>query len=363
MGGSPEDIQMNDLTDENIDFWIKNNLNVIVKGKHGTGKTSRIMEGFKRHGLKAKYFSCSTMDVYTDFIGIPKERVDPNTGNSYLDLVRPKEFADDDVECIFMDEYNRCPSPKVQNATMELIQFKSINGHKFKNLRFVWAAVNPGGEGSEYAVNDLDPAHLDRFHVHIDVPYAPDAAYFTKKFGEEKAEIAIRWWKKLDEKFQNLLSPRRLDIALDMYMINGDVSHVVDHRIDVSSLIQELSVGSNMTRLNDLIRSKDELGLSKAFNEEDFASSVQDAVVNNNELRVHCLKHFSQERLMSSMSAHKHIAKHVLSSPKLYTRQIWNLAQSGIDNDICRAAKKTVLTYPDLFKGESFNTFGDLLSK
>ena len=40
------------------------------------------------------------------------------------------------------DELNRA-KPKVRNAVMELIQFRSINGIKFNNLRMIWAAINP----------------------------------------------------------------------------------------------------------------------------------------------------------------------------------------------------------------------------
>ena len=34
-----------------------------------------------------------------------KKKTDDN-GNSYLDLVRPQEFQDDEVEAIFMDEFS-----------------------------------------------------------------------------------------------------------------------------------------------------------------------------------------------------------------------------------------------------------------
>ena len=79
------------------------------------------------------------MHPWVDFIGVPKEKTDDN-GNSYLDLVRPQEFQDDEVEAIFMDEFSSFTHKKVRNAVMELIQFKSINGRKFKNLKIVWAS-------------------------------------------------------------------------------------------------------------------------------------------------------------------------------------------------------------------------------
>ena len=127
------------LKPNNFDFWIENNLNVLLRGKHGVGKTAMVVDAFERNNLKYKYFSASTMGPWVDFIGVPKEKTDEN-GNSYLDLVRPQEFQDDEVEAIFMDEFSRAHK-KVRNAVMELIQFKSINGRKFKNLKIVWAPL------------------------------------------------------------------------------------------------------------------------------------------------------------------------------------------------------------------------------
>src|SRR5574339_183824 len=94
--------------DKKLDFWIKNNYNVLFKGKHGVGKTTSVLEAFNKSGLKWMYFSASTMDPFCDFVGIPKEVKDEN-GNSYLDLIRPRQFQNDEVEALFFDEFNRAP--------------------------------------------------------------------------------------------------------------------------------------------------------------------------------------------------------------------------------------------------------------
>ena len=159
---------------QKMDHWIETNRNVLFCGRHGVGKTACIIESFDRNNLNWKYFSAATMDPWVDFIGCPKEKVED--GKSYLELIRPKEFQNDEIEAIFFDEYNRSHK-KVRNAVMELIQFKSINGRKFENLRFIWAAINPEDE-DEYDVEALDPAQKDRFHVHVEVPYKPDLVYF-----------------------------------------------------------------------------------------------------------------------------------------------------------------------------------------
>ena len=230
------------LKPSNFDFWIQNDLNVLLKGKHGVGKTAMVIDAFERNNLKYKYFSASTMDPWVDFIGVPKEKTD-ESGNSYLDLVRPQEFQDDEIEAIFMDEFSRAHK-KVRNAVMELIQFKSINGRKFKNLKIVWAAINPeDDEDFNYDVDALDPAQEDRFHVHIEVPYKPDITWFRDTFGNKLANSAVSWWSELPDEIRSKITPRRLEYALKMYKANGNLRHILPQSSNVSKLKRVLTDG------------------------------------------------------------------------------------------------------------------------
>ena len=182
-----------------LDHWITNNFNVCFIGRHGVGKTAMVKAAFDRHGLRWRYFSASTMDPWTDFVGVPKERtenklpesfelikeltkinrslasswiiqnwhfsqdkadeivsyiVEHKEGATYLDFIRPRFLGGDErgvnipneeVEALFFDEYNRS-TKKIRNSVMELIQFKSVNGYRFPNLRVVWIAINPDDE-------------------------------------------------------------------------------------------------------------------------------------------------------------------------------------------------------------------------
>jgi len=220
-------------------LYLKNNFNVLLIGKHGCGKTLTVKSLWENEGLKYRIYSAATMDPWVDFIGVPKEKTDEK-GNSYLDLVRPREFADDEVEAIFMDEYNRAQN-KVRSAVMELIQFKSINGKKFNKLRVVWAAINPDDgddeDGSGYDVEKLDPAQRDRFQIQIEMPYKPDKQYFSYKYGADIAESSIGWWETIkDNKIKNKVSPRRLDYALEVFLANGDLDHVLPKESNPSKL-------------------------------------------------------------------------------------------------------------------------------
>lgn len=246
------------ISQSKLDFFIKNNINVLFIGRHGVGKTSAVKEAFNRHNLNWLYFSVSTMDPWVDFVGLPKERTDENN-LTYLDLVRPKVFAEDKVEAIFLDEYNRGVD-KVRNAVLELIQFKSINGKKFNNLRFVWAAINPEDDITQYDVAKLDWAQKDRFQAHITVPYEIDKNYFLDKYAGQGPELVnniCTWWNELDNSVRDTISPRRVEYILEMYLMGGDIRDVVPETANVTYLINILQKGSISGRLQDIVKNND----------------------------------------------------------------------------------------------------------
>lgn len=252
-------------TAANLDFWVANNYNVLINGLHGVGKTETVRELFNRHfNGNWRYFSAPTMDPWVDFVGVPRERTDPITGATYLDMLRSKEFEDDTVEALFFDEINRAP-PKVLNAIMELIQFKSINGRKFKNLKMIWAARNP--EGDDYAVETLDRAHEDRFHIHVFFPYAVSIPFFTKRYGT-MGQVACDWWNRLDDEKKLEVSPRRLEVALDVFSKGGDIEYVLPFDTNIQELCQLLFTGNPEEKLLSFYSNND-ISSAKEFMESE----------------------------------------------------------------------------------------------
>ena len=241
---------------EKLDLYYKAQANVLLVGEHGVGKTSVVKQVFESNGLKLGeswfYFSASTLDPWVDFIGIPKEKEE--NGINFVELIRPKAFADSSkIEALFIDEYNRAPK-KIRNAVMELIQFKSINGKRFPNLKVVWAAINPEDEKETYDVEKLDPAQKDRFVVPIVVPYACDIEYFNNKFGEERATIAIDWWNRIPQDIRSKISPRRLDYALEYAAKGIPLEDILPKESNVNALRQALAngpIGKKLKKLYD----------------------------------------------------------------------------------------------------------------
>lgn len=259
------------LNEEKLKLYLKNNFNVLLEGPHGVGKTAVIKKLFEDMGLKWKYFSASTMDPWVDFIGVPKSVKDKN-GQETLELIKPKDFANDEVEAIFFDEFNRAPA-KVMNAVMELIQFKSINGKKFNNLKVIWAAINPHDENNTYQVQDLDPATKDRFHIFIKVPAELDAGYLLKTHGS-LAKPFIKWWNELPNEIKTNVSPRRVDYAIGIHTVGGDLKDCLPKDSNIAKLYSYIKEASESLELEKLANSSNEQ-LKKFFTLENTMKYAQ----------------------------------------------------------------------------------------
>lgn len=207
--------------------YLEEELNVLLVGLHGVGKTEEILAHVKELGIRMKYYSCSTLDPYTDLVGVPIPEKDERTGQEYLKMVRPRDI--DEADFIFFDEFNRA-DPKVHNAIFEIIQFGSINGEPLPNLKCVWAAMNPPGD--DYKVEDLDPALVDRFDVFVEVNPAPSVQYMTNEGGLPKAiaQALFTWWRDHNNArrgLENYISPRRLMKIGKVYQVTGDADKAI----------------------------------------------------------------------------------------------------------------------------------------
>ena len=286
-----------EATDAKLDFWINKNRNVMMFGKHGVGKSTMIMSAFERSGLilneSYKMFSGGTLDPWVDFIGIPK-KITGSDGADVLGYIRP-EYMNDKLEAIFMDEYNRT-SKAVRNALMELIQFKSINGRSFPNLKMVWAACNPDGQDA-YDVEEVDPAQGDRFQIIINLPYKPSKKYFTIKYDENIAEQAINWWNSLPEEAKELVSPRRLDYAIEYIKDGGDVAEVLPVNSNITSFKETIFLCPIVKSLRVAIQKTDGDEIKSLLNDPQNLEVLKDKVFKDKEYYFWLCKYLNEEQL------------------------------------------------------------------
>lgn len=233
----------------NAKMYYDNGMNLLLIGPHGTGKTYTIQAFCKEHGITMKYYSCSTLDPYTDLVGIPV----PDGDN--LRMIRPHEV--DQAELIFFDEFNRADS-QTMNAVFEITQFGTINGEPLPNLKCVWAAMNPAD--GDYTVSETDPALLDRFDAYIKMEPKPSVAYLNQFMDLKVAKALVRWWNHHETKQKNAnlkkerssyISPRRLEMLGKIWMITKSGSSIVrclppNGEHDHAKLIDMLETASGM---------------------------------------------------------------------------------------------------------------------
>lgn len=247
------------LNNNILNQWIDAELNVCLIGKHGSGKSTMIINAFNARSLNWKYFSGATLDPWTDIVGIPTVGMDGIA--KVIDYILPKSMSED-LEAIVVDEFNRCPKV-VRNALLELIQFKSINGRKFPKLKFVWAAINPetvDDELASYDVERIDAAQLDRFHVIVKLQDSPDKMYFMKKFGEN-GQAAVDWWAEQPKEVQNFLSARRLEYTLNAFQSGLDIKHLLPVKANTATLARVLAEDVDVRAFNTFLKAKDFRGL------------------------------------------------------------------------------------------------------
>lgn len=208
-------------------------------GLHGVGKTYAILDLARDAGLTLKYYSCSTLDPFTDLVGVPTPRKFCEECDLWfitthercpgcqkqgipesLKMVRPREI--DRAELLFFDEFNRADE-KTQNAVFEIIQFRSINGERLPHVKACWAAMNP--PDGDYKVTDLDPALIDRFDIFIDIPPKPSVEFMSQQLPKPIAQALYSWWGEQNQAkrgIENFISPRRLMKIGLVYHATGD---------------------------------------------------------------------------------------------------------------------------------------------
>jgi GTPase SAR1 family protein len=306
-----------------LKFYLKNDMNVLLEGRAGTGKTTIITQVFNEEFGEGNwlYLSGSTLDPWVDFVGVPREEKTKD-GKNFLDFVLPKHFILNKIKAIFIDEYNRSHK-KVRNATMELVQFKSINGRKFPDLKAVWVGINPFSDDEldqSYDVEQLDPAQIDRFQIQIRLPYQADATYFTNKFGKDTAKASIEWWNSLPAKSKLSVSPRRLDYALEIHKLGGDLFDVLPTESNPSKLFTLLTVGNVEDKLKEIFETSDYAEAKKFLDSENNYQSSLPFLTKTKEYKRFFLPVLSQERVTSLFFKDNNVSDFILKNP-LYFKE------------------------------------------
>lgn len=142
-----------------VDAVVAEKFPVMIRGKHGMGKSETVYQFAKRVNLPIVERRASQM-TEGDLVGLPVidgNRTSWNPPDWY------KEACEKPV-VLFLDEIDRA-TQEVRQGFFQLADSRTINGHRLHPDTLIFAACNGGTHGAQYAVNDLDPAELDRWTV------------------------------------------------------------------------------------------------------------------------------------------------------------------------------------------------------
>lgn len=135
-------------------------ISIIMRGRHGIGKTEVVRQLAQELELPLVERRLAQL-TEGDLLGLPH-----NHENKATEFLPPLWFvkAIDNPYMIFLDEFDRA-SREVQQAAMELILERSIQGKIIHEDCRIYAAINGGKHGSSYQVINMDPAIYDRFWI------------------------------------------------------------------------------------------------------------------------------------------------------------------------------------------------------
>jgi hypothetical protein len=203
---------------------IKNRLTPVLWGRHGIGK-SQIVEQLARQlsGEFKKDFTNNPHYFDSDHFGFVDLRLGQMEVGDLLGMplvnaekeqtiwCKPKWFpaTEDSKGIIFLDELNRARLDVLQ-AVFQLVWDRRISTHILPEGWSICVACNPSG--SEYFVNEIDPALMDRF-VHIKLNPEPKEWVAWARNTKSVNEMIIEF---IEKHYQE-------NLGLDGYDVNLEI--------------------------------------------------------------------------------------------------------------------------------------------
>ena len=156
-----------------IDHVLDARFPVLIRGRHGVGKSEVVYQTAARRGLDVVERRASQM-TEGDLLGLP-DTSDLSDGRKATTWNAPDWLVTACTEpvVLFLDEVDRA-TMEVRQGLFELTDSRKINGWHLHPGTLVLAAVNGGENGAQYQVGEMDPAELDRWTVYDIEPSVED---------------------------------------------------------------------------------------------------------------------------------------------------------------------------------------------
>lgn len=148
-----------------VPFVVNAQLPVLLRGRHGIGKSSVVYQFAAARGMAVVERRASQM-TEGDLLGLP-DASGKEINGEHASVFAPFEWlvrSCTEGVVLFLDEVDRAVT-EVRQGLFELCDSRKIAGWTLHPDTIVFAAVNGGLHGAQYQVNAMDPAELDRYTV------------------------------------------------------------------------------------------------------------------------------------------------------------------------------------------------------
>ena len=146
-------------------FILDARLPVLLRGRHGVGKSQAVYQMAESRGLPVVERRASQM-TEGDLLGLPDVAETSINGRKATTWNAPDWLvtACEQGVLLFLDEVDRA-TMEVRQGLFELTDSRKLNGWHLHADTLIVAAVNGGEHGAQYQVGEMDPAELDRWTV------------------------------------------------------------------------------------------------------------------------------------------------------------------------------------------------------
>lgn len=156
--------------------------NIMLAGRHGIGKSEILTDFYESKGLQVVALFLGQMSDPGDLIGLPDKHGDKT------EFLPPYWFPTDGKPIVlFLDELNRA-RPEILQGVMDLALNRKLAGHSLPQGSRIIAAVN---EGSEYQVEELDPALVSRFNIYRFEPSVQEWVNWAEESGLDSRVVGF----------------------------------------------------------------------------------------------------------------------------------------------------------------------------
>ncbi|MBP04605.1 MAG: hypothetical protein CMA72_07485 [Euryarchaeota archaeon] len=161
-------------------FILDARLPVLLRGRHGVGKSQVVYQMAESRGLPVVERRASQM-TEGDLLGLPDVAETSINGRKATTWNAPDWLvtACEQGVLLFLDEVDRA-TMEVRQGLFELTDSRKLNGWHLHADTLIVAAVNGGEHGAQYQVGEMDPAELDRWTVFDVEPSVEDWLKWAK---------------------------------------------------------------------------------------------------------------------------------------------------------------------------------------